>query len=394
MTGSLQVKKDVYYTVIYVKDRNGKASQKWKTTGLHVKGNKRNAEKILRDRIAECEKQCAIEYKDILFTDFMTEWLEVIQTQVKANTYHQYSLIVKNSIVPFFQEEKVKLQDLQPHHIQKYYASLLKRGASGNTVKHHHANILKALNYALKSNWVLYNPASRVDLPKLESFTGKFYSGSQIQTLFLLVEGRNIETPVLLTATYGLRRSETLGLKWGAIDLKHGTITIRHTVVGNGAHMICSDTTKTSTSTRTLPLLPHIKDHLQQVRARQKEMKLLLGSAYSDSDYICTWDDGRLIRPEYLSRTFKALLKDSDLPVIRYHDLRHSSASLLIANGFNLKQIQEWLGHSSITTTNRYAHLQHDSTVTMADKIGELLFPKNSLENSLERSAEKEKAVS
>lgn len=183
-----------------------------------------------------------------------------------------------------------------------------------------------------------------------------------------------IETAVLLTATYGLRRSEAIGLKWSAVDFESHTIRIFHTVVGAGNLQVRSDTTKNTSSTRTLPMVPQIEQHLLQLKNERGQMRLMLGNGFDDSGYICTWEDGRLLSPEYVSRKFKATIQSSDLPVYRYHDLRHSSASLLLAAGWSLKEIGAWLGHSSITTTNRYAHLQFRATMDMAQSVTKNLF--------------------
>ncbi|MDL2294564.1 site-specific integrase [Ruminococcaceae bacterium OttesenSCG-928-D13] len=374
MTGSIQEKRGYYHTVICTRGEDGKPHYKWQTTGLPVKGNRRKAERILQERMAEQRERAHVIQKDVEFSAFMLEWLEIIRTQVRPNTFHEYELIVKNSVVPYFKKQQIALQDLQPMHIQRYYNKKLKGGVTGNTVKHHHANIRKALQYALKQNWIPYNPADRVELPKVEVFTGNFYTAAEIKQVFELVKDTVLETPVLLTATYGLRRSEALGLKWDAIDFEHHTITIRHTVVGNGRRTLQADHTKNRSSTRTLHLTTSVEEHLKKVLVHQEEMQGFVGKGYDKGGYVCTWDDGSLIKPDYLSQRFKKIISKSSLPVYRYHDLRHSSASLLIANGCTLKEVAEWLGHSSISTTNRYAHLQHQATIKMANSVEQSLF--------------------
>ena len=112
------------------------------------------------------------------------------------------------------------------------------------------------------------------------------------------------------------------------------------------------------------------------MKDQQEKMRLLLGQNYVESDYICTWDDGHLLSPEYLSKKFKEIINASDLPTYRFHDLRHSSASLLVKYGYSLKEVGEWLGHASITSTNRYAHLQHQATINMAKTVAEDVFSK------------------
>ncbi len=388
MTGSLQVKKGFYYAVLNLKDANGKTKQKWISSGLPERNNKRKAEQFLKETIREYEEKKITVYKTIPFADFMTEWLEIIRPQVKDNTYYSYALVVKNSVVPYFKDNAVTLQDLEAIHIQKYYNKKLKEGVSGNTIKHHHANIRKALEYAVKQNWIPYNPASRVELPRIKQFQVNFYDDSQIKQLIESAKGSFIEVPVLLTAIYGLRRSEVLGLKWDAIDFKKQRITVKRTLVVGNEELLLEDSTKNSSSRRSLTLIPKAAEVLLLEHKKQQELKKLFGNEYHDEGFVCTMPDGRPIRPDYISRHFKNLLIEKSLPVIRFHDLRHSSASLLIANGFSLKEVGEWLGHSCITTTNRYAHLLSQATANMANSVENALFPEtlNALEQPLEQS--------
>lgn len=388
MTGSLQVKKGFYYAVLNLRDSNGKTKQKWISSGLPERNNKRKAEQFLKETIREYEEKKITVYKTIPFADFMTEWLEIIRPQVKDNTYYSYALVVKNSVVPYFKDNAVTLQDLEAIHIQKYYNKKLKEGVSGNTIKHHHANIRKALEYAVKQNWIPYNPASRVELPRIKQFQVNFYDDSQIKQLIESAKNSVIEVPVLLTAIYGLRRSEVLGLKWDAIDFKKQRITVKRTLVVGNEELLLEDSTKNSSSRRSLTLIPKAAEVLLLEHKKQQELKELFGNEYHDEGFVCTMPDGRPIRPDYISRHFKNLLIEKSLPVIRFHDLRHSSASLLIANGFSLKEVGEWLGHSCITTTNRYAHLLSQATVDMANSVENALFPEtlNALEQPLEQS--------
>lgn len=189
-----------------------------------------------------------------------------------------------------------------------------------------------------------------------------------------LCEGTPIESVVFITINYGLRRSEILGLKWSAVDFDENTIIVNHTAIANVGGVLYDDTTKTKASLRTLPLTDNVKKYLLELKARQENMALLMGDCYHKSEYICCYDDGREIRPDYVTHKFNKILENSDLPKIRFHDLRHSAASLLINAGFNLKEVQEWLGHSDVATTgNIYSHLQYSSKLNMANRFNELL---------------------
>ena len=207
-----------------------------------------------------------------------------------------------------------------------------------------------------------------MDRPKAAPFVGGFYDSAEVQKLFEAAKGSKLEISIFLGAFYGLRRSEAIGLKWDAIDFQNDTITIRHTVVScyiDGKQVQkAQDITKTKSSMRTLPLIPAFKELLQHKKKQQNEFQRMCGKNYN-KDYlgcICVDEMGWLLSPHYLTEAFAKLLKKHGLRKIRYHDLRHSCASLLLANGVPMKQIQEWLGHGDFSTTaNVYAHLECNS---------------------------------
>lgn len=374
MTGSLQVKNEKYYAVLNFKDKNGKRKQKWISLDLEVKNNKRKAEQALKKLVAEYEAKKIDIINKQSFSDFMGEWLKIIKASIKLNTYNGYKFHYDKHIKPYFDKLGVAVVDLTPMHIQNYYNSKISEGLSATTVKRQHANIHKALDYALKMNIIPYNPADRITLPKREHYTGKFYDENQLKQLMEICKGTPIESCVFLTVNYGFRRSEVLGLKWSAVNFTENTITVNHTAVSTTSGIIYEDSTKNKASLRTLPLTDGVKNYLLELREHQKDMEEQFGDCYHKSEYICVYDDGREIPPDYVTHKFAKILAKSDLPKIRFHDLRHSAASLLINSGFNLKEVQEWLGHSNIATTgNIYSHLQYASKVNMANRFNELL---------------------
>ena len=191
-----------------------------------------------------------------------------------------------------------------------------------------------------------------------------------------------IETPVMLAAFYGLRRSEAVGLRWDAIDFQQNTITIQHTVIAcrlNGKYeVIARDTTKTKSSRRTLPLAAPIRKYLLDLQVRQAENRRLCGNCYCKDyeGYICINEMGYLLNPNRVSAMFELTLQQNHLRHIRFHDTRHSCASLLLRNGVSMKDIQAWLGHSDYSTTaNLYAHLDVTESVQLsASRLNSGLF--------------------
>ena len=333
-----------------------KVKGKWISTKLPVKGNKKKAEKMLseiRQTFVPVEKPMDAE---INFSDYMLQWLQIVKPTVATTTYASYSSIVQKIVVPYFEKKAIPLAELKAIDIQAFYLKHLER-VSARTVIHYHTLLHRALKYAVKIELIDANPVDKVDRPKAAPFVGSFYDSAEVQKLFEAAKGSKLEIPIFLGAFYGLRRSEAIGLKWDAIDFQNDTITIRHTVVScyiDGKQVQkAQDITKTKSSMRTLPLIPAFKELLLHKQKQQNEFQRMCGKSYNKDylGYICVDEMGKLLSPHYLTEAFAKLLKKHGLRKIRYHDLRHSCASLLLANGVPMKQIQEWLGHSDFSTT-------------------------------------------
>lgn len=329
VAGHLREKRGIYYIVLNYYDAEGKRHTKWISTGLPTKNNKTKAENLLQQARMNFEQELAKPVEsDMLFADFLEEWLEITKSTVQISTYSSYSNMAKGIICPYFRDKKTTLAELHARDIQAFYTQELKR-VTASTVIHYHAIIRKALKYAVKIELLVANPADKVERPKMERFTGSFYSSDEINALFEAARGTRLELPVLFGAFYGLRRSEVIGLKWDAIDFKNDTITIRHTVTScnlDGKHIIiASDTTKTKSSMRTLPLVPAFKEKLLIAKAEQEANRKLCGRSYCKEylGYICVNEMGELLKPNYITRAFTVLLEHNGLRKIRYHDLRH-----------------------------------------------------------------------
>lgn len=314
----------------------------------------------------------------VLFTDFILEWLEMMKNCVELTTYASYSSMIKAAIVPYFLNMKYTLTDLEenPKYIQEYYQYELGIGLSANTVIHRHANIRKCLQYAFQIGLIKSNPADRVERPKKEKYVASYYNSQELETLFKASNDDPLELAIILAAFYGLRRSEVVGLKWEAIDFENKTVTIKYTVTEvnmNGKNQLVEkERTKSKSSRRTLPLVKPFEELLIKMWLEQKRNRKLCGECYCKDylDFIYVNEIGERIKPNYITQHFQLLLQKSNLRKIRFHDLRHSCASLLYANGVNLKDIQEWLGHSDISTTsNIYTHLDYSSKVSSANAI-------------------------
>ena len=300
-----------------------------------------------------------------------------MKNSVELSTYSGYELTIRKRLLPYFEPKHLTLRELSPMDIQEYYQySLNVEGVSANTVIHRHANIRKALQYAVQMGLIEFNPADRVQRPKKAAFVGGVYNEAELDELFRAVRGDAIELAVILGAFYGLRRSEIVGLRWEAVDFERKTFTICHTatevVVDGKTVVVDKDRPKTKSSCRTLPMVAPFETLLLRMKAEQEENRRVCGSAYCTDylDYVYVDALGSRITPNRISDRFPAVLKKNGLRKIRFHDLRHSCATLLYANGVSLKEIQEWLGHSNISTTsNIYTHLDFNSKVSSANAI-------------------------
>lgn len=389
ITGCLQQKNGYYYVVLYM-NVDGKRKNKWIPTKLPVNGtSERKVKKAFDDIRMQYEQEEAErlqreeELKHIhpearlLFADYMLRWLESVRPTIASTTYQSYFNLIRARLTPYFTNLGVLLGTLTPQHIEDFYQRILADGCTTNTVIHYHAIIRKALQSAVKKDILNSNPADKVERPKKNVYRGSFYTVEEMLTLFEVIHGDPLELCVKIAAYYGLRRSEVLGLRWDAIDFKRKTVSISHKVVEleiDGKFVpVGEDVLKTKSSFRTLPLIPAVEELLLAAKEKQEMFRKLFQKSYCQTylDYVCVDQCGNLIRPNYLTEHFSWIIQKYGLRKIRFHDLRHTCASLLLADRIPMKQIQIWLGHSTFSTTaDIYAHLdftaQEDSANAMA----------------------------
>lgn len=346
MYANLKEKNGKYIVIIGYKDENGKWKEKTRSTGLAVKGNKRKAELIKEEFVSEFLKNENLEEvrsedkiqteenkNDILFGDYLFEWLESIKSTIEIITYSGYYYNITKKIAPYFNERKIYLKTLTPKMIDEFYEEELKR-VSANTVIHHHANIRKALQAAFENGLINYNYADRAHRPKMDTFIGDYYNREELKLLFQAVKGKRIEFAVIMAAYYGLRRSEILGLKWNAIDFYYDTITIKHTVsdcsIDGKYTRVAKDRTKSQKSIRTLPLVNSVKEILIKMKEVEKLNKLKYGAGYKNEyeGYVYKDDIGDLVKPGFVTQNFSQMCEKTGLKHIRFHDLRHSCATI------------------------------------------------------------------
>ena len=330
VAGHLTLKNGKYYAVLNYKNAGGQRKTKWISLGLSEKGNKRKAESELARLRAEFEppKEVGDLSSDMLFADYLLEWLEIAKGRLAHATYGAYQGLLKSTIVPYFRKKKLTLRELEARHLQMFYSEMLRR-VTPNTVIHYHAVIHSALKYAVKTDMLIQNVADKVDRPRKNSFQPVFLSADEMQKMFEALRGTKLELPVLVAAFYGFRRGEVVGLKWDAIDFEQGTISVKRTVTStiiDGKYQeFEQQSAKTKSSLRTLPLIGSFREYFMQVKEAQELNRQVCGNCYNyEYDGFVFVDElGERMRVEYLTNAFPKFLESHGLRRMRFHDLRH-----------------------------------------------------------------------
>ncbi len=372
VSGHLQPKNGIWYAVLELRRSDGSRYSKWIPTKLPIKGNKKRAEEMLW----ELRKQYTLPGKNSSttpFTEYLESWLWSHKAEIAISTFDSYRQLI-GGIVAHFSPQQLLLGQVKPAHIEAFYQVLYEKGLCSNSALHYHSVLRKALADAARRDIIPSNPMERVNRPSKGQFTASPYTPEEMKQLFAAIEGDPLEVLIKLTAYYGLRRSEVLGLRWKAIDFVNGTIAINHTIVATKDRygkivVVGKDTVKNKSSNRTLPMSPQIRQMLlnYQCRKARKELK--------PSAYLFTNKDGLPLHPDRVTGYYRRLLEKHHLRLTRFHDLRHASASALVANRVPLVEVQQWLGHSTIRiTADLYTHLAYQMKERSAAVLSNLLF--------------------
>ena len=382
-TGSLAVKCGKYYGVIstYIGDGKRKErKQKWVDLGISTKEGKKTAQRKLNEILLTFEEDEKMKAATVL--DVITGYMDDAKDRVAPTTYNNYRYIFDSHFEPYFSSlHKQDLDSITAKDINKNYNSLRKKGLSESTVAKHHQILAAAFNFAKREGVITFNVMEGVKHPAEDYYEVQFYDIDQLNTLLQVAKDSPVYTEILLASFLGLRRGEVLGLKWDSIDFKHKTIKIHVNVTptrdSSGTETIyISEKMKTKKSVRNLIMPESLSLYLQNLKMEQDKRKKELGPYY-DSKYdgfVCVDQLGKLHSPNYVSHAFKKVIRQNDLPDIRFHDLRHSCATMLLSLGFSMKAVQEQLGHTQFTTTaNTYAHVYDKTKHEIADKANEAL---------------------
>lgn len=350
----------------------GKTRQRTKSTGYKVRDSTKRKAEAMKLEIVEkwqaemCGAQCVASPP---FSVYLKKYMKRKRMlRKKENTLKSYQDYIDVHIEPRL--GAVPVRELTLEDIEGFYAEYLKTHSVASARKVN-CVISGAFREAIRDGAVSANlaDADHLEFPKAERYGGgAAYTDKEVALLIDAAKeaGEPICAAVTLGVCYGLRRSEVCGLRWKDVDLESGTLTVCNTVVCNGDLWIETEGTKTAKSHRTIDLFPDTIPYLKELKQKQKEAGLRL-------DKVCVWPDGKQVRPDYITRKVKPLMRKCGLRVLRFHDLRHTAASLL-APVVSPQQLQSFLGHEDINTTyGTYAHLMDKERKATSDAMNDVL---------------------
>ena len=388
---SVQSKKGRLYAVMQVK-KDGTTKPVWRALGLPEGANKTKVNKAFREVVAQYEQEFWEEQErggrppaDIPVYDYLVSYLKRVEPELQKNTIVSYRSMTNGKIRRYFQRRpQLTVGNLKPQDIQDLYQSLFADGVVANTVIHYHALLRRAFQQAFKEERIDANPFDRVGRPKKNKFHGENYTQEELLTLLHLARGDVIYPAILLAGAMGLRRSEALGVRWSRIDWEKRTVLLDTKIVEyreNGKKKVEPvEEMKNKSSRRTLPLPDPVVEMLQVQKEHREVYRKMFQGSYNAQylDYVCVNQLGELLRPSYVTDHFRELLEKYGLRHIRFHDLRHTFASLLINQDVPLINVSNFLGHSDLSTTaNIYAHLDKASKQASASVISDILQGEN-----------------
>jgi integrase len=338
----------------------------------HYAKTQRECREWIRDTLDQIDEGLTIDGARVTLEDFLQQWLETIKSSVRINTWNQYSQIVHQHIIP--ELGRIKLKDLRPDHIQSLYTAKEAAGTGMPTLRLIHAVFHRALNQALKWGLVTRNPSDAVDRPKPPREEMKVLNPDQARRLLEAAEGGRLEALYYLAITTGLRQGELLGLRWSDLNWETGRLRVQRQVQRISGQGLVFSEPKSDAGRRGIRLGSTALEKLKQHKGLQDQQRLFAGDRWQEYDLIFPSTIGTPMGPRNLLRDFKGLLQKSGLPEIRFHDLRHSAATLMLEQGVHPKVVQERLGHSSITLTlDTYSHVLPSLQEDAAEKLDDLL---------------------
>lgn len=362
MNGHLEKRYKNSWTIIINAGRDP-TTNKRKRIVKSVRGNKKTAEKEMHRLLHELEQGIYIEPSEITLKDYLIRWIDDYgYSNLAPSTLDSYKMIITRHLIPAL--GAIPLTKLQPMHLQNYYSHALrngrkdeKGGLSNRTVEYHRRVLREALQHAVKWQILQRNIADAVEPPKRKRTEMMVLDPAGVKKLLTAAKDHK-DYNIIFTALYtGMRRGELLALRWQDIDLQARTAKVQQSVQRLPKHGFIFGEPKAG-GRRQIALTTEIEDAFRKIKKQQAKNRLLLGQLYQDYDLIFCKDDGSPFDPSVISHRFGSLVKKVGFPGLRFHDLRHTHATLLLSQGVHPKIVQERLGHRSITLTlDTYSHV-------------------------------------
>jgi len=363
------------YTIVLNLGRDpetGKRKQQW----VSVKGTKKDAERRLSELVSQIDNGIYIKPGKSTLTEFLKLWLrDYAKPNLSPRGFERYESIVRVHLTPSL--GNIPLTKLRPEHLQKYYTAKLNSGLSARTVRYHHVVLHIALKTAVKWGLISRNVADAVDPPRVRNMEMNTWDEDSIIS-FLNTGKDTIYYALFHTALFtGMRRSELLALRWQDIDFIYSQISVSRSLhhLNDGSYVFTQP--KSAKSQRTIALSPSAILVLKEHHEKQKLERIMQGITLTDDDLVFSHPDGKPMRPNTVSRAWNVLAARAGLKVIRFHDARHSHASLMLKQGAHPKIVQERLGHSSIVITlDTYSHVAPGLQEAAANRFDEAITTK------------------
>ena len=386
LAASVQAKKGRLYAVIQVKE-NGKTKPVWRALGLPEGTNKSKVNKAYREVVKAFENDYAEQLarntkpaSDIPIFDYMCAHYRKVEKNIQKSTAESYHGMIYGRIRRYFTaRNNLTVGNITSTDIEDFYEWMFESGVVANTVIHYHTVLHSAFKRAFKDGLIDANPFDRIDRPKKNKFTCEHYSEDEMITMFRLFRSDVIYPAVVLAGGLGLRRSEALGARWSRVDWDKRTILLDTKVIEykeDGKVIVEPiEEMKNKSSRRTLPIPDPVYEMLCEEREKQDLYRRMFKGSYNRKfdDYICVDQLGELLRPNRVTQRFSDLIERYDLRKIRFHDLRHTFASILITQDVPLLNVSAFLGQSDLATTaNIYAHLDKSKKQESADIISNI----------------------
>ena len=332
------------------------------------------AREWVKTTLAQVDSGLTFAGAQVKMKEFLEQWLITAKSSIRLRTFEQYTQVVNQHLVPVL--GNLKLKDLRPDHIQTLYNSKLASGSSSRTVIIIHSVIHRALNHAVKLGLVGRNPADAVSHPRMPHREMQTLTDNQVRELILVAKGTPLEAMYQLAVTTGLRQGELLGLRWSDLEWKTRKLKIQRQLQRYKETGLVFVEPKTAAGRRVVTVGSATIQKLREHFNGQQLLRQASSNRWKDYDLIFPSSIGTPMENTNLLKRFKADLKKAGLPDIRFHDLRHTAATLMLQQGVHPKVVQERLGHSEIgMTLNTYSHVLPSMQDEAAEKLDELFTP-------------------